>query len=405
MTPHGRKQIAGQRPRDNEGVALIIALVVIVLLSVLVVEFGYESQINASFAMNQSADFEAYLAAKSAVAKGIGLLRADLIPDPEAGANELFDTTQVDSALDPWALPGTPEPLNQATMRTSISDEFGKINLNAMFEIPDGGGQPEIRQELADALYAFFVMRNAEGDNPTDAILDWLDYDDDDQERDEGAESSFYEEAEIPYACKNGPMDSIEELLLIKGITPEIYFGDPDADPPQLPLSEYLTVNGDWQGRVNGNTALPEVLAAMKAGFEGNREGPELDPALEAYDLAHNETPFLDAAAISNAMGIAEPKQRDGNGRNINRQNPQDPNDPNDPNNPNTGTQAEQMWRVTSDVFRIHGDGMQGDIMVRVEAFVYRTPLDFGQEPPTVNGQPVEPPAEPFRIISWNVIR
>lgn len=399
MTPRGKKIIAGKKPRNEEGVALIIALVVIVLLTVLVVEFAYESQVNASFAMNQGTDFEAYLAAKSAVAKGIGLLRADLIPDPEAGVNELIDTTQVDSALDPWAIPGTLEPLNQATMRTSITDEYGKINLNAMFEIPEGGGQPEIRQELADALYAFFLMRDPEGDNPSDAILDWLDYDDDDEVRDEGAENDFYEQAEIPYACKNGPMDSIEELLLIKGITTKIYFGDTSVDPPQLPLSEYLTVNGDWQGRVNGNTAMPEVLAAIKAGYEGNREGPELESALEVYDLARNETPFLDAAAISNAMGIAEPRARD-----TPRQ-PQDPNNPNDPNNPGGGSRAEQMWRVTGDVFRVRGDGMQDETLVRVEAYVYRTPLDFGQELPTVNGQPLEPPAEPFRIISWNVMR
>jgi len=56
-----------------------------------------------------------------------------------------------------------------------------------------------------------------------DAILDWLDADD--QTREFGAESDYYVSLPRPYACKNGALNNIEELLLVRGITPRLLFG------------------------------------------------------------------------------------------------------------------------------------------------------------------------------------
>ena len=56
-----------------------------------------------------------------------------------------------------------------------------------------------------------------------DSILDWLDADD--ETRDYGTESSYYSSEQPPYAAKNGPMDSLDELLLIRGVTPQLLFG------------------------------------------------------------------------------------------------------------------------------------------------------------------------------------
>ena len=56
-----------------------------------------------------------------------------------------------------------------------------------------------------------------------DSILDWLDADD--LYRANGAENDYYRSLKEPYDCKNGPMDTVEELLLVKGVTPEIFYG------------------------------------------------------------------------------------------------------------------------------------------------------------------------------------
>lgn len=358
---------AVSRRRRRKGVALILALLFVVLLSVIVVEFLYESEVEASFAENQGGELEAYLAAKSAVANGIALLAGDLLDSQMNGEPE-YDS---EMDLSQWAMGQPFEPLNEGFMRTTLSDEYGKINLNALLE-PSQGGEPQEREELVTAVREFFAMRDSgEGASPeaiVDALLDWLDYNDNDDERSEGAESDYYMGLENPYTCKNGPMDSIEELLLVKGITSKVYFGDPEKE--QLPLSEYFTVQGDWQGRVNVNTAREEVLAAMIAGSTGQPADTGL--AQRIYEDARMQ-PFTDVSQLDQ-YGINQAKDN---------------------------TKQNLQFMVRSNVFRIYGDGMMGQVMVRIEAYVWRTPLDLSD---WQNGLG-EPPKEPFRILDWRVIR
>jgi general secretion pathway protein K len=56
-----------------------------------------------------------------------------------------------------------------------------------------------------------------------DSILDWRDTND--FYRANGAENDYYLSLKDPYYCKNGNLDSIEELLLIRGVTPDLYHG------------------------------------------------------------------------------------------------------------------------------------------------------------------------------------
>src|SRR5262249_55773334 len=56
-----------------------------------------------------------------------------------------------------------------------------------------------------------------------DAILDWIDPDDD--PREQGAERDYYASLPHPYAPRNGPLASIDELLLVRGVTPALLYG------------------------------------------------------------------------------------------------------------------------------------------------------------------------------------
>src|SRR5690606_38691018 len=57
-----------------------------------------------------------------------------------------------------------------------------------------------------------------------DAILDWLDADD--EPRPLGAEfEDYYLNLQPAYKPANGPIDSIEQLLLVRGVTPQLLFG------------------------------------------------------------------------------------------------------------------------------------------------------------------------------------
>jgi general secretion pathway protein K len=98
-----------------------------------------------------------------------------------------------------------------------------------------------------------------------DCFSDWVDDDGGlNAKRLNGAESDdpFYQER--GYECKNGPLDTVDELLLIKGFTEAVVYGgkpeDEDLDP-YTGIARYLTVWSD--GRVNVNTASREVLLTL----------------------------------------------------------------------------------------------------------------------------------------------
>ena len=99
-------------------------------------------------------------------------------------------------------------------IRYGLQDESTRLNLNTVLladKITENGGRdllmglPGMTEEIADA------------------ILDWIDTDDD--EREFGAEADYYQQLTPPYTAKNGPLDTIEELLLVRGVTPQLLYG------------------------------------------------------------------------------------------------------------------------------------------------------------------------------------
>jgi type II secretory pathway component PulK len=412
----------------QEGVALMVVLLFLVLLSVVVVEFAYEMQVEASLAVSVNRDFEAYVAAKSAVASGLGLLRADMIADDimnsvQNGTSNAIqsynnstktqsnsqtqaqtqtgEAEQYDAMTDVWA-EGVPyQALNDSVMQCTISDEYGKINLNAL--ITSDGQENEA---LVEALRTLFTNLGFEKD-PTDAILDWLDSDDD--ERPDGAETGTYESLETPYTAKNGQMDSIEELLLVAGIPAEVYFDalyyirgddmdssdknkDEDGEEEEsVSLADLLTVHGEPSGAVNVNTARPEVLEAL-LGAAGQQNGSSIDDIL----AARTEEPFKSVQDFLSRAGVSGLNNQT-NANNSNSSSTKNPKEkagakaddssdstssgsssttgktPNVATNPNLlANQAQGGFCVRSDVFRIWGDGRKDDVLVRIEAFVFR---------------------------------
>lgn len=104
----------------QEGVALILALVVVALLAVVIIEFNYISRVEASIAGNRENERRAYYLAKGAINFGIYLLEMD---DPET-----------DSLADDWAKGLPAFPVGDAVLGLEISDEDGKINVNKLIE-------------------------------------------------------------------------------------------------------------------------------------------------------------------------------------------------------------------------------------------------------------------------------
>ena len=98
-----------------------------------------------------------------------------------------------------------------------------------------------------------------------ESFLDWTDRDE--EPRTDGAESEdYYETLPRPYKARNGQLDSVDELLKIKGFTDAIVNGgvlDPEAEEPVIVsgLKDLLTVIGD--AKINANEAPRRVLMTL----------------------------------------------------------------------------------------------------------------------------------------------
>ena len=149
-----------------------------------------------------------------------------------------------------------------SSYRFGVIDEGGKINLNALLKLDSSG-------QIAHNMLMLLPNMTEEIAN---AILDWID-DKTIEARPGGAKDEYYSTLSPPYRCKNGKLDSLEELLLVKGVTPPLLFGndrnrngvlDPDENDGSGTLdmgwAAYLTVysrerNIDSEGnpRININ--------------------------------------------------------------------------------------------------------------------------------------------------------
>jgi type II secretory pathway component PulK len=359
--------------RNDEGVALLLTLVFIVLLTALVFDFTYEMQVEATLMEKTSVNRQAMLAAKSGMATALSILNADLEDndsEPSAtGTIEVFDMLE-----EPWAEPADVMHFGDALANISIIDEYGKFNLNAMFYIDDDGNeQPHPFMEL---ILATILDNNREWYDgaPLDAILDWLDVDDDTREF--GAEHDYYEDLDVPYTAKNGPMDSIEELLLVPGITPEIYFGREDFE--ETPLFELFTVHGHPEGRININTAPEIVVDAYLANIDPLQG--KLDEVMQQRDSGG----FTSYAQLAQ-MGLV-------------KKNPGGPPDPPPGGQPEEEALDEPVWdmfHIYSNVFRIRSDVQHFNTQLRIEAYAYRQS--------TRSREDLEP--QLFRLIDWRVMQ
>lgn len=98
-------------------------------------------------------------------------------------------------------------------VRYGVTDEASKINPNALVALDSSG-------EVAKTVLMKLPDMTEEA---ADSIIDWIDADD--EQRTAGAENTYYS-SQIPgYLCKNRPLDSLEELLLVKGVSPDLLFG------------------------------------------------------------------------------------------------------------------------------------------------------------------------------------
>jgi type II secretory pathway component PulK len=117
-------------------------------------------------------------------------------------------------------------------LRHGLEDESGRLNLNVLLVLD---------KLVPGAAHQLLMGLPNMTDDVADAILDWMDPDDDPREA--GCEVDYYSGLKPAYAAKNGPLDTVEELLLVRGVTPQLLFGVDANRNCQLDQSELLHEN------------------------------------------------------------------------------------------------------------------------------------------------------------------
>ncbi|BHH86021.1 type II secretion system minor pseudopilin GspK [Desulforhopalus sp. 52FAK] len=241
---------------DERGMALLITIMTLSLLAAVTIQYHKVTW----HKLIVSDNYKRGLQLKSITESGINIALATLQSD--LGENIS------DSLLDPWAQleeENFDALFPAGELRLTIADLSGKLQVNSLVETENSGTKAEnsgksddLRTILKNILLSeqFRIEDETEVTEIIDAIVDWID--DDDKESDHGAETSYYQALDEPYAAKNGLIYNLEELLLVRGITPEIFYGTKESKG----LRDLLTVYGD-DGKININTADPLIVQAM----------------------------------------------------------------------------------------------------------------------------------------------
>ena len=202
------------------GSALIIAMLVAALVSVISVRFA-----EAFLLQLDSAEFRQQMNWRSAYVQGTEALAIQLL---QVDARQ----AQTDHGQDSWAQQIPALPTDHGWLQPAVQDAQSRFNLNNLIvktAYADDAGAP-LATRLSPAQKQFVRLLQSFEDYPvseadavmmTEALVDWIDADDDSTGQG-GAESLFYSAANPPLQAANQPLSDISELVLVRHFTPAI---------------------------------------------------------------------------------------------------------------------------------------------------------------------------------------
>ncbi|MGA2261880.1 MAG: type II secretion system protein GspK [Acidobacteriota bacterium] len=277
--------------KANQGVILIALLWILTILSVIALSFARETFVEVGAARNARDLVDAYYIARAGIATTVYQLYQKMYSGVAQGLPNLQG--QQFDAVDLGKVSGT---FGDGEFDVDIQDESGKINLNFASE------------DQLRALVQVVGIGEPDADIIVDSILDWRIPGD--IPRANGAKDSYYQTLQPPYAIwkDGGRMKAVEELLLVRGVTPEYYYGRRERTPDgqiieRYGLSKYLTVYGTGN-RININSAPLPVLLSIPgmppAAAQAIYERRQVKPFVTVDDLNRDVVPNPGPTVMSN---------------------------------------------------------------------------------------------------------
>ncbi len=257
--------------KAQKGIVLIIVLWVLTILMVIVMSFSVmiRSETYATLGFREGLD-KRFLAEAGIERAIIELFYRNIYKN-----QEMFEEEKK-----AWAVDGKPYTfeMSNGQITVKIIDESGKIDINNL-------------NDLSGIILRNLLTNMGVPDQEiliiVDSILDWKDSDD--LRRLNGAENDYYMSLAKPYKAKNSKFDTLEELLLVKGMKPDILFGNGERKG----IIDFITIYSN-SSTINLRSAPREVLLAV----------PGLTPEIVDEIISKRE-----GLIASNTLDIAIPQE------------------------------------------------------------------------------------------------
>jgi len=345
------KRIRKERRVDERGVALVLVLGAITVLTVFLTQLQEETSSELASALAERDALKAEYFARSAV----NLSRLLIASEPEVSKSIapimlLLNPKGAPPQIPVWEFTDLVlGPFNDAVgaqsflstiggdatsaknigitgggrFEVSIVDEDAKINLN-LAALNDFAARDRLAEQILGLMISpennvLFEGRDADGqfsDRQTicGALIDWADSDSAGNETQyncdphaqnasaSGPEDNFYQTIGLPYRRKNAAFDSLDEARLVRGVGDDFWatFIDPE---PENPKKRVMTVWG--QGAVNVNAANAQTLLALVCGQQFTTE-PEMCPQSTNFDPQQMAT-FVMGVTLGKSMTFGLP--------------------------------------------------------------------------------------------------
>ena len=229
--------------RDERGFALVAVLLVLAILGIVGAEFAFSMRLEASAVRAYKDSVAGMHLAEAGIEQAIREIAGEYATVAACRDDDPVVFFKADRTQVPL-LPRKDVPLGPGRFDYKITDEEARLNVNLA------------RTDRLERLLTSLGIQKNERDAILDSIQDWRDPND--EHRLNGAESDdHYLKLATPYRARNANLDSVSELLQIKGVTEAVFRGT--ADKPGL----VREVTVKTPGPVNINTGRTHVLRAL----------------------------------------------------------------------------------------------------------------------------------------------
>jgi len=307
------RQSTSVRSRSEHGIALVIVMIAIFVLAMLAGRFAFRMKVETKLASNANNESELEWLGRSGVDYCRWILAEQKkCPEPYDALNQVWagGPGATCASNGPLADVVHEFPLRHGSFTWKIVDLERKININNTLA---PGGDALIQQAL-------ILMGADPSEYPpvVGSILDWIDQDNDPHVQ--GNETDYYQSLDTPYDAKNGPIDDLSELLLIRGITQDMYWGSASTNhvaaafqqrtsrfgsplaPPSYAFGLVDVFTPLSNGKVNINTAPVNVLTILLHGNETWAQNiVKLRAGPDQVDGTEDDIPFNNVGEIINA--------------------------------------------------------------------------------------------------------